>query len=278
MPKRQSALRTSQRRLIRVAIRALPGLFLALAVTLGFSSFDGSAHAELERTIPSQDAILSAPPENLQFWFTERVSMDPTPPVITVFDEDGNKLETTSVTLDPNDPRHLTAEVSGFVSGTYTVSWTVQSADDGHTLSGTFGFRIGTGRAPGAATVSGEQPAIWAVVLRWITFLGAGAAAAGLIWIGFSARSDSDKQQARRGAVAMVAAVAALLATLLEPVLQAQFPRPVSPNQPFPKPSLGFPTRGGFVQQAWQRQSLRSVSCTSIARKTRGNRLASLAR
>ncbi|MEZ4532117.1 MAG: hypothetical protein R2855_14000 [Thermomicrobiales bacterium] len=39
----------------------------------------------------------------------------------------------------------------------------------------------------------------------------------------------------------MVAAVAALLATLLEPVLQAQFPPSVSPNQPFPKPSPGFP-------------------------------------
>ncbi len=166
------------------------------------------AHAELERSSPSADAILAAPPENLQFWFSEKVSTDPTPPSITVFDEDGNKLDTTSVTVDPNDARHVTAEVSGFATGTYTVNWTDQSADDGHSLSGTFGFRIGTGRAPGAATVSGENPAPWAVVLRWLTFLGAGTAAAGLIWIAWSApSSDSDERQKRRGAVAIGARV-----------------------------------------------------------------------
>ncbi len=199
-------------------------VFLAVAILCGLQASEAGAHAELKQTIPSQDAILAAPPENLQFWFTERISTDPTPPVITVFDEDGNKLTTTSLTVDPSDPNHLTADVSGFVTGTYTVSWTVQSADDGHTLSGTFGFRIGTGRAPGAATVSGERPAPWAVVLRWLTFLGAGAAAAGVLWIGLTARTDSDKQLSRRGAVALSGAVIALIATVLEPFLQSRFP------------------------------------------------------
>lgn len=221
MPKSHRPIRSAMQRSRRTSLLAF---LVALTAFCALAGSDANAHAELERSIPAQDALLAAPPENLQFWFTERVSMDPTPPTIRVFDENGNQLETTSVTLDSDDPRHVTAMVSGFVSGTYTVSWSAQSADDGHTLNGTFGFRIGTGRAPGAATVSGEQPAIWAVVLRWLTFLGAGAAAAGLIWIGFSAVSDSDKQQARRGAVAMVGAVAALLATVLEPLLQTQFP------------------------------------------------------
>jgi copper transport protein len=208
--------------LLSLQCLAIASLLAILMVSLAGGTAE--AHAELERSSPSADAILAAPPENLQFWFSEKVSTDPTPPSITVFDENGNKLDTTSVTVDPNDARHVTAEVSGFATGTYTVNWTDQSADDGHSLSGTYGFRIGTGRAPGAATVSGENPAPWAVVLRWLTFLGAGTAAAGLIWIAWSALADSDDRQKRRGAVAIGAALVALIATLLEPLLQSQFP------------------------------------------------------
>ncbi len=198
---------------------------LGLAVAaLAAPSGNVAAHAELERSLPSADAILVAPPETLQFWFSEKIATDPIPPSVTVFDENGNKLDTISVTVDKNDSRHVVAEVSGFSTGTYTVNWSEQSADDGHSLSGTFGFRIGTGRAPGAATVSGEKPAVWAVALRWLTFLGAGTAAAGLIWIGFTARYDPDERQRRRGAIAMVAALTGLIATALEPLLQSQFP------------------------------------------------------
>jgi copper transport protein len=225
---------TSIARLLAVTLLALVALF-------AFSGQSVDAHAELERSSPSADAILAAPPENLQFWFTENISTDPTPPAITVFDENGNKLDTTSVTVDPNDSRHVTAEVSGFTTGTYTVNWSEQSADDGHSLSGTFGFRIGTGRAPGAATVSGENPAPWAVVLRWLTFLGAGTAAAGLIWIAYSALSDSDERQKRRGAVAMIAAVAGLIATALEPLLQSNFPPEGVTNPSLSEAIAGLP-------------------------------------
>jgi len=206
---------------------SLPLFVLALALIAMLIALPGKhveAHAELQRSIPPADSVLVAPPENLQFWFSEKVATDPIPPAVTVFDENGNKLDTISVQVDPNDPRHVIAEVTGFSTGTYTINWSEQSADDGHSLSGTFGFRIGTGRAPGAATVSGEKPAIWAVLVRWLTFLGASTAAAGLIWIGSTALVDPDERQKRRGAIAMVAAVVALIATALEPLLQSRFP------------------------------------------------------
>ncbi|MCO5223328.1 MAG: copper resistance protein CopC [Thermomicrobiales bacterium] len=234
-------------------------VFIILSILSVSTGMEVSAHAEIERTTPAQDSILAAPPENLQFWFTERISTDPSPPTIIVFDEDGNQLETTALTIDPNDPRHLTVEVSGFSTGTYTVSWTVQSADDGHTLSGTYGFRIGTGRAPGAATVSGEQPAPWAVALRWLTFLGAGAAAAGLLWIAFSALVDSDRQHARRGAVAMAGAVLALGATVLEPILQSQFP-----PEGVTKPSLSEAV-AGLPNPWWLRPAGLAVAIGALA-------------
>lgn len=198
-------------------------LVLALAIVL-LPGNQVAAHAELERSQPAADAILIAPPDDLQFWFSEKIATSPIPPSVTVFDENGNKLDTISVTVDPKDERHVIADVSGFSTGTYTVNWSEQSSDDGHSLSGTFGFRIGSGRAPGAATVSGENPAIWAVALRWLTFLGAGTAAAGLFWIAFSALVDPDQRQKRRGAIAMVAAFVGLIATVLEPLLQSQFP------------------------------------------------------
>lgn len=250
-PNRQFALLPSR---LLVVTAALAAVLLAIA----FAS-SAQAHAELERSNPAADAILAAPPENLQFWFTEKISTDPRPPTITVFDENGNKLDTTSVTVDPNDSRHVIAEVSGFATGTYTVNWSEQSADDGHSLSGTFGFRIGTGRAPGAATVSGEKPAVWAVVLRWLTFLGAGTAAAGLIWIGYSALADSDARQKRRGAIAMAAAIAGLVATLLEPLLQSQFP-----PEGVTKPSISEAV-AGLPNPWWLRPAGLAVAIVALA-------------
>jgi copper transport protein len=240
----------------------IPSLIIGSLLAIVFLAVgDGSvqAHAELERSIPAADAILAAPPENLQFWFSEKISTDPNPPSITVYDENGNKLHTTSVTVDPNDARHVTAEVSGFATGTYTVNWTDQSADDGHSLSGTFGFRIGTGRAPGAATVSGETPAPWAVVLRWLTFLGAGTAAAGLVWIGYSSLTDSDERQKRRGAIAVGAAIVGLIATLLEPLLQAQFP-----PEGVTKPSISEAV-AGLPNPWWLRPAGLAVAIVALA-------------
>ncbi len=55
--------------------------------------------------------MLAAPPENLQFWFTERISTDPRPPSVTVFDEDGNQLDTTSV--DRRSERSVSPDCRG---------------------------------------------------------------------------------------------------------------------------------------------------------------------
>ena len=85
----------------------------------------------------------------------------PGSPEIKVIDKDGGNegIEVSNVRVDPDDPRHVMADVSGIGSGTYTVVWAVLSEDDGHLLNGSYGFRVaGTSRAPGAATVEGERP------------------------------------------------------------------------------------------------------------------------
>ena len=57
------------------------GLIVLVAVAARGSSI--SAHAELERADPAPDALLSAPPQQLEFWFTERIAGEPTLPSIT---------------------------------------------------------------------------------------------------------------------------------------------------------------------------------------------------
>jgi len=182
-----------------------------------------SAHAELDRSSPAGDAVLAAPPQRIELWLTERVATGGGSPAISVLDETGEGLSVSDVTVDPDDPLHVTAKVDGVGFGTFTVAWTMRSEVDGHALSGTYAFRVGgTNRAPGAATVEGETPRAWAVATRWITFLAAAIAAAGFLFIRFVS-PDAAGSRRRFGLIAS-AAVVGIVATCLEPFLQSQFP------------------------------------------------------
>lgn len=206
-------------RLPRALVGALTLGACAIAVLL-LSPLPVGAHAELERAEPPPDALLAAPPRELRLWMTERVAQEAGSPSIRVLDESGEPVAVTDVRVSDDNPRQIVARISGLSTGTYTVMWTVRSADDGHTLTGSYGFRIGTGRAPGAATVEGELPRGWAVAARWLTFLGAAIAAAGFLFRVAVAGTDSGT----RRTLTLGAAVIALVATLIEPVLQTRFP------------------------------------------------------
>ena len=104
---------------------------------------------------------------------------------------------------------------SDFSIGAYTVSWSNRSLTDGHTLSGSFAFRVGgTDRAPAAATVEGQRPPAWAVLLRWLAFLGVAPAVGMLLLF-----ADPRRRRIVQGGLAV-----AVVATLLDPVLLSAFP------------------------------------------------------
>jgi copper transport protein len=190
----------------------------------------------LERASPPVDGILGAPPSRIELWLTEAAATGPDSPSLGVLDEDGSSLTVSDLRLDPADPRHLTATVSGVGFGTYTVTWSVRSEVDGHTLTGSYAFRVGgTDRAPGAATVEGETPRAWAVATRWSTFLAAGIATAGLIAgpLLFGSR-ESPATARRRLLVVLGAAIVGAFATLLEPALQS-----IAPPEGLLAPSIG---------------------------------------
>jgi copper transport protein len=215
------------------------GVFALVAATLLAVVFaaGASGHANVERSSPPEDGLLGAPPRTIELWTTERVATGPGSPEIKVLNADGSTegITVSNVYVDPNDARHIIADVSGIGSGTYTVVWAVLSEDDGHLLNGSYGFRVaGTARAPGAATVEGETPRVWAVATRWLTFLGVALAAAGFLYGQFIQIGGEPAAIRRRTVSILVGGAVALIATLAEPFLQTRFP-----PEGASKPSLG---------------------------------------
>lgn len=155
---------------VRLSVFGFFALFLML---VAFGATPASAHPELVKSDPAADALLGAPPQEINLWYSERVDTGAGSPAVEIVDEQGNR-STATAKVDPADPYHVIATTSAIDTGTFTIIWTARSLDDGHTLSGSFAFRVGgADRAPGAATTEGERPQTWNVVTRWLFFIGA---------------------------------------------------------------------------------------------------------
>jgi copper transport protein len=222
---------------LRTIVRCLLILALAMTVAAAFSEH-ASAHPEFVRSNPAPDGLLGAPPQEIDIWYSERVDTGAGSPNVEIIDEQGNHFNAPA-TVDPNDLKHITATTSDIGTGTYTVVWTVRSLDDGHTLSGTFAFRVGgSDRAPGAATTEGERPEAWNVATRWLTFLGASLAAGSALlllltrfWPWRTDDDDAIELSDRRLTLAFAGVLVASLATAAEPFLQTLFP-PAAASEP----------------------------------------------
>lgn len=190
-----------------------------------------SAHPEFVRSDPPPDGILGAPPQEINIWYTERIDTGAGSPNVEIIDEQGNRFNAPA-TVDADDSKHIIATTDSIGTGTYTIVWTVRSLDDGHTLSGTFAFRVGgSDRAPGAASTEGERPEAWNVATRWLTFLGASLAAGSALmlflvrfWPARDPRAEAIFLSDRRFGLAFAGALVAALATASEPFLLTLFP------------------------------------------------------
>jgi len=233
--------------------RAAVLVFTLIAIL--FSARSVSAHPEFVRSDPPPDGLLGAPPQEISIWYTERIDTGAGSPNIELIDEQGNRTNVPA-TVDPNDPKHITATTDSIGTGTYTVVWTVRSLDDGHTLSGTFAFRVGgSDRAPGAATTEGERPEAWNVATRWLTFLGASLAAGAtllLLLVRFWPFNDDAAHEEitlsdRRLTLAFAGALVAALATAAEPFLQTLFP-PAAASEPSLSDAFNGQPNGWFYR------------------------------
>ena len=130
---------------MRVPIRAIATALVVLAL------FPGSvaAHAELLRSTPAADSVLTTLPPSIVLTYSE-----PLLPTSSVEVVDGSATTVTSGSVDPADVQSLVAPMPSLSNGSFEVRWTAATAD-GHIERGTFTFTVAIATSPPAT----EAPA-----------------------------------------------------------------------------------------------------------------------
>lgn len=125
---------------------------LSLAVFVSFLPLIASAHATPVRMQPESSGRVDTAPSQVVIQFSEHV--DPSASLISVTSPKGKQQGV--VQIDPSDRRILSVPVSDDGEGTYLVSWSVVSSDDGHFTKGTYAFVVGENTPIATTTVDTE--------------------------------------------------------------------------------------------------------------------------
>jgi copper transport protein len=182
----------------RAHLPRLTILTLALVAGLAFSLFafvpSAAAHALPVKTNPSPRELVQAPPPRVVIQFSENVN--PEVASIRVLDQARRPVDSNDTQVDPTDAHIVSVSLPLLKSGTYTVVWRVQSADDGHVSSGSYYFQIARadGSAP-PAPVGGanggvddasaailDGPSFFQAIATWIALALLTVWVGGLIW------------------------------------------------------------------------------------------------
>ena len=115
----------------------------AIAITaLGAGAWAAPFHLHLLKSTPAANATVTAAPDSIQLWFSQKPEIGVTSVKIT---GPGNA----AVALAPlasRDSAEVVAPVKGGMkAGAYTVTWRTM-AKDGHVARGTFAFTVGATR------------------------------------------------------------------------------------------------------------------------------------
>ena len=96
-----------------------------------------TAHLRVQKSMPAADAILAAPPDHIQVWFSQ--APDPAISRLTL-EGAGGEIAVGETTV--HDDKSLKAMLpSTLAGGDYTVRWRT-AGDDGHTQRGDFAFTV----------------------------------------------------------------------------------------------------------------------------------------
>jgi copper transport protein len=165
---------TSNRRCDRRFWGWLAALVVGVAL-LATEDTPASAHAFLDHSDPSANAVLATAPPRVTLWFTEPIEHASSS--AKLYDQSGNVVQGTSYAFDPTDSTVMVLTLPpGLRDGTYSVVFKNVSAADGHPVQGYMAFTIGSGSAgsafiPQAAGHVGAPQ--WLVTLsRWLPLLG----------------------------------------------------------------------------------------------------------
>jgi methionine-rich copper-binding protein CopC len=106
------------------------------------------AHADLDRSDPTADAVLTTAPTQIQLWFTQELFRRQGQNSIELYAADGSRQDQGEAVINDDDRTLLTVALQpDLPPGVYTVRWQAVSAEDGHESTGEFTFTIGTGAA-----------------------------------------------------------------------------------------------------------------------------------
>lgn len=206
---------------------ALRRLLLLVAVTVGVLALGtgtASAHANLTASNPTDGTSVSPSPTRVSATFSERVSIGVGG--LTVRNTSGARVEQGSSSLDSAGTTVSVALRPALPDGTYVATYRVLSAD-GHPVSGSFLFGVGSGPIDAdAASLSGTSGnRIWeiaAALARFVMYTSALLAAGLAFFLAFLHDRDEDRWRligwtriatitALFGAAGIVIAQAALL-------------------------------------------------------------------
>jgi len=114
-----------------------------------FSAQRAAAHATPISYSPETESVLQKTPTEVRITFSEHI--EPTASTITILDPHGAEVQSGKGRILPTDTHifYVPLEASN-ATGTYTVSWQIVSADDGHFTKGAFIFSVGK-QIPGAS-------------------------------------------------------------------------------------------------------------------------------
>jgi methionine-rich copper-binding protein CopC len=123
-----------QRMLITLALS-----FLLLGLVPGG---DASAHARLERANPAPEAVIDTPPSEIRIWTTQELTLSGNS--VAVLDAAGNRVDNGDARVDQSDPnrKQIAVTVPPLANGTYTVNFTLSSAEDGHSADDSYWFTV----------------------------------------------------------------------------------------------------------------------------------------
>ena len=122
-------------------MRTLVALLILTISALGLAPSVAFAHSRPEQSNPAPDGTVSGLSE-VRIWFTQELTLRGND--IAVTDAAGNRVDNYDAYVDQADParKQLVATVQPLAEGTYTVTWTSSSAEDGHPGTDSYSFSV----------------------------------------------------------------------------------------------------------------------------------------
>lgn len=196
---------------------AIAALLAGVLLAAVFAYGTAEAHADLVRSTPSAGDVLAQSPGEVRITFSEAVA--PAQSQIRVLDVRGERVDLDDSRVIEGDATTMRVGLADLPDGAYTVSWHNLSDVDGHTLSSSFVFFVGSDDftalvvddGPGGGIPIAEPLARWATLIGLVLLAGV-PWVFGMVLSGAVASEDRRALRATTERIALVGGVVVLLA------------------------------------------------------------------